>query len=256
MSLMRLLSAGKSLVGLKDNASRYRMGNPGMFPKFGSGKNPFGKETKAMESIQGQAEGPSDPGKSETIATTKLPASVPETSCSPQPSPPKEERGKTHRARTALTLGWTLQAKVADWIERKKMRRQGPEVTLARSAVPRSNKRPLQPELSLDQIKVVRNDLSDTDFEVVPTGTKLGGPRKKIEPATEVEANEMAANMGSRRLSGRLHQNNQNAPVTSETGSEKERARSAQPPPSPEEKQSATAGLSRPGAGWLAAVQR
>ena len=129
-------------------------------------------------------------------------------------------------------------------------------MTLAPSAVPRSSKRPLQPELSLDQIKVVRNDLSDTDFEVVPTGTKLSGPRKKIEPTTEAEANEMTANMGSRRLSGRLHQNNQNAPVTSETGSEKEKARSAQPPPTPEEKQSATAALSRPGAGWLAAVQR
>ena len=105
MSLMRLLSAGKSLVGLKDNASRYRMGNPGMFPKFGSGKNPFGKETKAMESIQGQAEGPSDPGKSETIATTKLPASVSETSCSPQPSLPKKERGRPTEREPPLRWG-------------------------------------------------------------------------------------------------------------------------------------------------------
>src|SRR5262245_40632196 len=41
MSLMRLLSAGKSLVGVNESTSRYRMGKPGMMPKFGSGNNPF-----------------------------------------------------------------------------------------------------------------------------------------------------------------------------------------------------------------------
>ena len=41
MRLVRLLSAGKSLVGGMDHPSRYRMGEPGMLPKFGSGKNPF-----------------------------------------------------------------------------------------------------------------------------------------------------------------------------------------------------------------------
>src|SRR5260370_41129343 len=42
MSLMRLLTAGRSWVGLKDPVSRYQMGRPGMLPKFGSGRNPFG----------------------------------------------------------------------------------------------------------------------------------------------------------------------------------------------------------------------
>src|SRR5215510_10841154 len=46
MSLMRLLSAGKSLVGVRDNGSRYRMGNPGMLPRFGSQKNPFARGQK------------------------------------------------------------------------------------------------------------------------------------------------------------------------------------------------------------------
>jgi len=49
MSLARLLSAGKSLVGGMDNTIRYRMGNPGMLPKFGSGKNPFRSGAKRQE---------------------------------------------------------------------------------------------------------------------------------------------------------------------------------------------------------------
>jgi hypothetical protein len=35
-------------------------------------------------------------------------------------------------------------------------------------AIPRFSKPPVQGELSLDRIKVVRNDLSDADLEVVP----------------------------------------------------------------------------------------
>ena len=52
MSLARLLSAGKSLVGGMDNTIRYRMGNPGMLPKFGSGKNPFRSGAKRREPMQ------------------------------------------------------------------------------------------------------------------------------------------------------------------------------------------------------------
>src|ERR1051325_7880847 len=42
MSLVRLLTAGKSLVGgANDSASRYRMANPAAMPKFHASKNPF-----------------------------------------------------------------------------------------------------------------------------------------------------------------------------------------------------------------------
>jgi hypothetical protein len=38
----------------------------------------------------------------------------------------------------------------------------------AKPAIPRFPKPPVQGELSLERIKVVRNDLSDADLEVVP----------------------------------------------------------------------------------------
>src|SRR5437868_6344534 len=47
MSLMRLLTAGKSWGGGKDDVVRYRMSDPRALPKFGSGKNPFRSTAKA-----------------------------------------------------------------------------------------------------------------------------------------------------------------------------------------------------------------
>src|SRR5438552_2584223 len=41
MSLMQLLSSGKSWVGLKDSGVRYRMTDPRAMPKFGSDKTRF-----------------------------------------------------------------------------------------------------------------------------------------------------------------------------------------------------------------------
>src|ERR1043166_2718282 len=45
MSLLRLLTAGKSLVGLKDGANRYSVARRGGLPKFVSKTNPFRAST-------------------------------------------------------------------------------------------------------------------------------------------------------------------------------------------------------------------
>ena len=41
MSLMQLLTNGKTLVDLKNSTSRYHMPGKNFLPKFGSAKNPF-----------------------------------------------------------------------------------------------------------------------------------------------------------------------------------------------------------------------
>ncbi len=41
----------------------------------------------------------------------------------------------------------------------------------------------MQGELSLDKIKVVRNDLSESDLEVVPLRSRRGGKEKSAETA-------------------------------------------------------------------------
>src|SRR5262249_235881 len=50
MSLVRLLTAGKSLIGIQEETSRYRMRAKNLLPKFGSDKNPFAAPAPAATS--------------------------------------------------------------------------------------------------------------------------------------------------------------------------------------------------------------
>src|SRR5260370_17800742 len=54
MRMVRLLAAGKSLVGAKDPGIRYRMTDPRALPKFGSARNPFRSKPK-LEPAQTEA---------------------------------------------------------------------------------------------------------------------------------------------------------------------------------------------------------
>jgi hypothetical protein len=53
-----------------------------------------------------------------------------------------------------------------------------------KAASPAVNRLPTQPELSLDQVKVVRNDLNDADLEIVPARP---GVTMKHAPVVRVE---------------------------------------------------------------------
>jgi hypothetical protein len=112
MSMVRLLTAGKSLVGSKDLTIRYQMTDPRAMPRFGSAK------------------------------TKKASA------------PP---------AAPAKRVDWLsrIVGKVTPLLARSRTRPA--KITLQRLA-----KSPVQGELSLDKVKVVRNDLSDADVEIVP----------------------------------------------------------------------------------------
>lgn len=107
---------------------------------------------------------------------------------------------------------------------------------------------PVQAELSLDRIRVVRNDLSDADFEIAPR--QPDAPRRtaaaraddlrtalKAEPGTGVDTGR------SRRLSSRLDEMNQSG--------------QAAPEQIPVNEPVAAGAIFRPaGAGWFASVQR
>src|SRR3954447_18075211 len=95
MSLGKLLAAGRGLMGIRDNGSRYRMRTENLLPKFGSEKNPFG--TSPVPEV----------AKPEPA---KAPAPVAEAP-KPAPAPAKSEPAKlvTHslfepQAATALPL--------------------------------------------------------------------------------------------------------------------------------------------------------
>jgi hypothetical protein len=157
MSLLRLLSAGKSLVGLKDSTPQYRMGDPRAMPKFGSAANPFRqKKEKDISAVS------SEPKSSKPVAAPPSPAAT------PMPA-------KTIAAVASAKAGWRARL-LSLWPKRRpKQTRVAP---LSRPAI--------QGELSLDRVKVMRNDLSDADLEIVAVARGATKPAAGLLPAPEI----------------------------------------------------------------------
>lgn len=227
MSLGRLLSSGKSLVGLS-SASRYQL-RTGTLPKFKSAKNPFTKP--ASEPGDTQELSPAEAAAADLKKTQRLPV-LPAKPATPgesfQPAKPAEIRANPpisspvpHEARPAspspalnrsadipirspaiggmndpaapspssaettssspvgreragvrasdkseqsqpptIITNWLKKLNPRVWFGDRKRVEPKP-------AAPSFGKKPVQGELSLDNIKVMRNDLSDADVEVV-----------------------------------------------------------------------------------------
>jgi hypothetical protein len=158
MSLVRLLTAGKSLVGIQDLKSRYQPVDPRAMPKFGSEKKLNTDVARESEVKPSVTKSNAESSKTEVETTPAKPA--------------REVRGS----------GWVGQwgSKLSSLVSQKPKS--------ARGAIPRLNGVPVQGELSLDNIKVVRNDLSDADLEVVtrkaaPADRNVGVAAPERSPA-------------------------------------------------------------------------
>ncbi len=144
MSLAKLLSTGKSLVGgSTENASRYRMGSPGLLPKFGAVSRRLENDAKNATRADAESEVTNATLETKQDAPSIKPVETKE--ISPQPISPS-------------------------WFKRVKARLIGIYHRPGRRDIPKQAKAPVQTELSLDKVQVVRNDLSDTDVEIVPAG--------------------------------------------------------------------------------------
>jgi hypothetical protein len=156
MSLVRLLATGKSLVGLHDNESRYRVNSKKLLPKFNE-QNPFG--------------GCGVPASLPSQVAEGSPAVVPV----PDMQEPTTEKLET---RTPAPAKAEVKGFWSRWIERlRNLKRRKP--AKAPSAIPRFDKTrlPVQAELSLERVKVVRNDLSESDLAIVTVSSTASRPR-------------------------------------------------------------------------------
>lgn len=167
MNLGKLLGAGKSIIGAGKPAA-YRTDKRLYLPQFVSPKNPFAK-----------------PAATATQAELSKPA--PQTSAAPVPkSVPSWV--KTQTTSVLATQGAT--ARTTNWMSRLN------PVAIFRAA-PASAGRlatPVQAELSLEKVKVVHNDLTDADVEIVPMKS-----RPAREPAAEMPpAKKSWADLGER----------------------------------------------------------
>jgi hypothetical protein len=134
MNLGKLLAAGKSIISGKPKPV-YREDKHVYLPKFVSPRNPFVSLTEAPPP--------------ELAGTAKIRETV---------------RDTLVAAKTQKLPELTSPSKsFASWAIKLK-----PATMFRGQLVPLAAKTAVQPELSLDSVKVVQNDLSDADVEVVP----------------------------------------------------------------------------------------
>ena len=182
MSLLRLLATGKSWVGMDDLSARYRVSDPRGLPKFGGKKNPFRVTTRPEreELPNAKPQALERSGTVEVGGADSSPQSQPKPGAMSATSVPPRGRGQ----------GWLgrLVAKIGAWFTR------APRP--AKPAIPQFAKLPAQGELSLDSVRVMRNDLTDADLEVVPAKP----PVAKRSAAAEQPTPRLAAHQREQEL--------------------------------------------------------
>jgi len=202
MSLGKLLATGRSLAG-GPSMGRYNVSESNRLPKFNVEKNPFASKAPAQPELATNiatdvervstpafaavptAEQPSLPVEP-VIADSPFTAAVsrPAQSTSPANGAAWLWRAQNVKATVAafskrvpsfmasaggklMGLGNQLLALVTKWTGRlKRARRKEPA-----SVIPRFGKPAVQGELSLDKVQVVRNDLEESDLEIVTAQT-------------------------------------------------------------------------------------
>jgi hypothetical protein len=193
MSLGKLLATGRSLVGGAPDAGRYNISERNRLPKFGAAKNPFAQ--------------PAAPEAPEVVTRIEpAPASVPAPVAPPRlppvnefhstaPAPMVAKVKLTERmaawlclarvgARRVAAVVWpwlkAMAARLGGWFGRAAgwFKRREPK-----PLIPRFGNPAVQPELLLDNVKVLRSDLVESDLEVIEADTSTGtrsSPRKPV----------------------------------------------------------------------------
>lgn len=141
MSLARLLAAGKSVVGVTNDVSPYRVVDQRLLPKFGLNKTPL------CPPKAGPASRPNpNPNPNLTVAATASGGSSP-------------GRARRWAKRGFIGLfGW-------------------PDLKPKKSPGARLDRPVLQAELRLEHVKVVRNDLNESDLELVQLRPKAAATK-------------------------------------------------------------------------------
>jgi hypothetical protein len=169
MSLIRLLTTGRSLVNIRDGESPYQVTSQRLLPHFGARQNPFSSSAKAEPSPTARCLPQAHTPKVAPPAMRATPALGGEPKAAPKSGLARRAASASSRFRglIAVLRRWAAalvdgcKARLARLFARRRSK-------AAKSAIPRFDKPAVQTELSLDKIKVLRNDLSDADLEVVP----------------------------------------------------------------------------------------
>jgi hypothetical protein len=178
MNPMNLLTTGRTILGLKEKPGRYKLGG-GAVPNFSKPQAPAPEVGPVPTTPQPEAPSTQtalfEPSKSrkgrETAVAVKAASAIPAV-------PPAVNKPKAHPFAAAPAADEQVEVKpgflseVLGWVKKWMPTRK----SLA------SPLESFQTELALEKVKVVRNDLSEDDMEVVMIDRKVG---KKAKPASE-----------------------------------------------------------------------
>lgn len=218
MSLGKLLATGRSLAG-GPSMGRYNVSERNRLPKFNVEKNPFAPKAAAPLEFTANLAPVSEPVLVPAMPQPVKPVVEPVAADSPftaavsplaQPAPASARAAWLQRAQNA-------QAAVAALIKRlpsvaqnagnKLMAFSHPALALAArltgrlrrvrrkepaSVIPRFGKPAVQGELSLDKVQVVRNDLEESDLEIVTAQTSTSAQvAPSVAPAKPTDRGPM-----------------------------------------------------------------
>jgi hypothetical protein len=175
MSLVRLLATGKSLVGLHDSNSRYRMRSANPLPKFGSKKNPFAEKPAVTPRLTPAEIAAANLKKTQPlpVVKTEVRGQMPEVSTNAESEMRIVKSSFRIRVLEFVRNSNSRISNLNPFKNRKPM--------AAKRTMSQFSKTPMQTEFSLDHVKVMRNDLSDVDVEVV--AVKARPTRETTAPA-------------------------------------------------------------------------
>ncbi len=197
MNPMQLLTVSKSLMGIKDATGRYRMAEGNLLPKF----NSTIRVVPPAPMAKAEAVRPAMELSIEDQSTARPEAKSKKSTTTPVLTQAREIILK--RGLFALEVCSKACSSMTSVLEKiKPLSYLKDRQTRAKPQKIKSVKPALQGELSLDRIKVIRNDLSDTDLEIVPV-THLEQP-KRLEPVRDLEAGSAPTKAPWGRLMSRI----------------------------------------------------
>ena len=189
MKLGKLLGAGKSFFGGQEPAA-YRADRSVYLPKFNEGKNPFSSKAPHVATPE-----PGSPktALSDAVSPAPAPAVVPAAALQPATQVVALEKPVVSAPALGPFAGekpllkpTAKPARAQQWAA--KINQLWAVAKPAPQAVPAGPMPNVQPELlSLDAVKVVHNDLSDADVEVVPMKSQTIQPKTASMPSMTMD---------------------------------------------------------------------
>jgi hypothetical protein len=177
MKLGKLLAAGKSVMSGHAGVA-YRSSKQIYLPKFVSPKNPF--HTPVVEhgsDVTAQAPGPAEMSPAPEEARKPAVEPRPTRAAPPEVSAPASVNN-TVAAKTQKIPAFSATSKTS-WASKfspKSIFKAGAQSS---PGAAEQKPAPMQAELSLDSVRVVHNDLTDVDVEIVPMKSRSASPDKK-----------------------------------------------------------------------------